>query len=88
MRRFEFRGYSMAKSKFVSLRLSNFRNKVAVFHEVNTNHILQSLSSRQAKLENFEQVWLPTEQSYWDTEDRSNNRFLGYTFGVITRLDY
>ena len=31
MRRFEFRGFSMAKSKFISLRLSNFRNKVAVF---------------------------------------------------------
>ena len=44
-----------------------------------------NLSSEQAELkfDGTAQKWVPTEQSYWDTEDRTNNKFLGLTFERI-----
>lgn len=63
--------------------------ETGIFDRCNTNQIMLSLSSRQAELKlvgGF--TWNPTGQSYWDTEDYTNNSFLGYTFYVITRLDH
>ena len=63
-----------------------------IFDKVNTTNIQLTLSTRQAKLglvhtydANFE--WYPTGQSYWDSEDYSKNKILGYTFRRIIRAD-
>ena len=47
-----------------------------------------NLSSKQAELK-FDETsrkWDPTDQSYWDTEDRTNNKFLGLTFKRIEQF--
>ena len=63
-----------------------------IFDKVNTTNIQLTLSTRQAKLgliptydANYE--WYPTGQSYWDSEDYSKNKILGYTFARIIRAD-
>ena len=63
-----------------------------IFDKVNTTNIQLTLSTRQAKLglmptydANFE--WYSTGQSYWDSEDYSKNKILGYTFARIIRAD-
>lgn len=63
-----------------------------IFDKVNTTNIQLTLSTRQAKLglvhtyeANYE--WYPTGQSYWDSEDYSKNKILGYTFRRIIRAD-
>ena len=58
-----------------------------IFYKCNTQNIMLELSSRQAKLEFDGEKWVPTRQSYWDTEDYKNNSFLGYTFNTITRAN-
>lgn len=63
-----------------------------IFDKVNTTNIQLTLSTRQAKLgliptydANYE--WYSTGQSYWDSEDYSKNKILGYTFAQIHRVD-
>ena len=63
-----------------------------IFDKVNTTNIQLTLSTRQAKLgliptydANFE--WYSTGRSYWDSEDYTNKKFLGYTFAQIIRAD-
>lgn len=63
-----------------------------IFDKVNTTNIQLTLSTRQAKLglvhtydANYE--WVPAGGSYWDTEDYTNKKFLGYTFAQIHRVD-
>ena len=63
-----------------------------IFDKVNTTNIQLTLSTRQAKLgliptydANYE--WYSTGQSYWDSEDYSKNKILGYTFARIIRAD-
>ena len=63
-----------------------------IFDKVNTTNIQLTLSTRQAKLglvhtyeANYE--WYSTGQSYWDSEDYSKNKILGYTFRRIIRAD-
>lgn len=51
-----------------------------------------TLSSRQSmmQLRNTEEAtheWVPAGESYWDTEDYTNKKFLGYTFAQIHRVD-
>lgn len=63
-----------------------------IFDKVNTTKIQLTLSTRQAKLgliptydANYE--WYSTGRSYWDSEDYTNKKFLGYTFAQIHRVD-
>lgn len=63
-----------------------------IFDKVNTTNIQLTLSTRQAKLgliptydANYE--WYSTGRSYWDSEDYTNKKFLGYTFAQIHRVD-
>ena len=63
-----------------------------IFDKVKTTNIELTLSTRQAKLgliptydANYE--WYSTGQSYWDSEDYSKNKILGYTFARIIRAD-
>ena len=63
-----------------------------IFDKVNTTNIQLTLSTRQAKLgliptydANYE--WYSTGRSYWDSEDYTNNKILGYTFAQIHRVD-
>ncbi|MCW4123598.1 fimbrillin family protein [Segatella copri] len=63
-----------------------------IFDKVNTTNIQLTLSTRQTKLglvhtydANYE--WYSTGQSYWDSEDYSKNKILGYTFARIIRAD-
>jgi len=63
-----------------------------IFDKVTTTKIELTLSTRQAKLgliptydANYE--WYSTGQSYWDSEDYSKNKILGYTFARIIRAD-
>ena len=63
-----------------------------IFDKVNTTNIQLTLSTRQAKLgliptydANYE--WYSIGQSYWDSEDYSKNKILGYTFARIIRAD-
>lgn len=63
-----------------------------IFDKVTTTKIELTLSTRQAKLglisrydANYE--WVPAGESYWDTEDYTNKKFLGYTFAQIHRVD-
>ena len=63
-----------------------------IFDKVNTTNIQLTLSTRQAKLglvHTYEATyeWYPTGQSYWDSEDYSKNKILGYTFRRIIRAD-
>ena len=64
-----------------------------IFDKVETADIELSLSARQTKLDliptydaNYE--WSSTGQSYWDSEDYTNNKILGYTFARIHSVDY
>ena len=68
------------------------RGEAGIFDKVNTTNIQLTLSTRQAKLglvhtydANYE--WYSTGQSYWDSEDYSKNKILGYTFAQIHRVD-
>lgn len=68
------------------------RGEAGIFDKVKTTNIELTLSTRQAKLgliptydANFE--WYSTGQSYWDSEDYSKNKILGYTFARIIRAD-
>ena len=68
------------------------RGEAGIFDKVKTTNIELTLSTRQAKLgliptydANFE--WYSTGQSYWDSEDYTNNKILGYTFRRIIRAD-
>ena len=58
-----------------------------IFYKCNTQNITLELSSRQAELEFDGEKWVPTRQSYWDTEDYKNKRILDYTFKTITRAN-
>ena len=63
-----------------------------IFDKVNTTNIQLTLSTRQAKLGlvptyEAKYEWYPTGQSYWDSEDYSKNKILGYTFARIIRAD-
>lgn len=63
-----------------------------IFDKVNTTNIQLTLSTRQAKLslthtEEAYYEWYPTGQSYWDSEDYTNNKILGYIFRRIIRAD-
>ena len=63
-----------------------------IFDKVETAHIELSLSTRQAKLyltPTYDAIykWCSAGQSYWDTEDYANTKFLGYKFNHIYRAD-
>ena len=63
-----------------------------IFDKVNTTNIQLTLSTRQAKLALIPTYdayyeWYSTGQSYWDSEDYSKNKILGYTFRRIIRAD-
>ena len=63
-----------------------------IFKNCKTEIIDLTLSSRQSmmQLRNTEEAtykWVPTGESYWDTEDYTNKKFLGYTFAQIHRVD-
>lgn len=63
-----------------------------IFDKVNTTNIQLTLSTRQAKLyltPTYDGIfeWLSTGQSYWDSEDYTNNKILGYIFRRIIRAD-
>ena len=67
-------------------------NESGIFNGVKTTNIELTLSTRQAKLyliptSDAYYEWLSTEQSYWDSEDYSKNKILGYTFARINRAD-
>lgn len=55
------------------------------FYRCYTDVLTLNLSSLQAELKFDESAhkWVPTEQSYWDTEDYERKMFLGYTFAEI-----
>ena len=63
-----------------------------IFKNCKTEIIELTLSSRQSmmQLRNTEEAtheWVPAGESYWDTEDYTNKKFLGYTFAQIHRVD-
>lgn len=63
-----------------------------IFKKCKTEIIDLTLSSRQSmmQLRNTEEAtykWVPAGESYWDTEDYTNKKFLGYTFAQIHRVD-
>ena len=63
-----------------------------IFDWCQTDFIDLTLSSRQSmmQLRNTEEAtheWVPAGESYWDTEDYTNKKFLGYTFAQIHRVD-
>ena len=63
-----------------------------IFNGIETTNIELTLSTRQAKLDLIPTYdayyeWNSTEQSYWDSEDYSKNKILGYTFARIHRAD-
>lgn len=63
-----------------------------IFENCKTEIIDLTLSSRQSmmQLRNTEEAtheWVPAGESYWDTEDYTNKKFLGYTFAQIHRVD-
>lgn len=63
-----------------------------IFQNCKTEIIDLTLSSRQSmmQLRNTEEAtheWVPAGESYWDTEDYTNKKFLGYTFAQIHRVD-
>ena len=63
-----------------------------IFKNCKTEIIDLTLSSRQSmmQLRNTEEAtykWVPTGESYWDTEDYERTKFLGYKFNHIYRVD-
>lgn len=63
-----------------------------IFDLCQTEGINLTLSSRQSMMElrHTEEAtyeWVPAGESYWDTEDYTNKKFLGYTFAQIHRVD-
>lgn len=77
----------------LSLVRSATHDMGGIFDKVETANIELSLSARQAKLyltPTYDGVfeWLSTGQSYWDSEDYTNNKILGYTFARIHSVDY
>ena len=63
-----------------------------IFESCQTGFIDLTLSSRQSMMqllstEDATYKWVPTGQSYWDTEDYANTKFLGYKFNRIIRAD-
>lgn len=63
-----------------------------IFKNCKTEIIDLTLSSRQSmmQLRNSEEAtykWVPTGESYWDTEDYERTKFLGYKFNHIYRVD-
>lgn len=63
-----------------------------IFDSCNTTFVDLTLSSRQTmmQLRDTEEAtyeWVPTGQSYWNTEDHRNKKFLGYTFNKIICAD-
>lgn len=63
-----------------------------IFDLCQTEGINLTLSSRQSMMElrHTEEAtyeWVPAGGSYWDTEDYTNKKFLGYTFAQIHRVD-
>ena len=63
-----------------------------IFKNCKTEIIDLTLSSRQSmmQLRNTAEAtyeWVPAGESYWDTEDYTNKKFLGYTFAQIHRVD-
>lgn len=77
----------------LSLVRSATHDMGGIFDKVETANIELSLSARQAKLyltPTYDGIfeWLSTGQSYWDSEDYTNNKILGYTFARIHSVDY
>ena len=63
-----------------------------IFKKCKTEIIDLTLSSRQSMMQLLTTAeatyeWCSTRQSYWDTEDYTNKKFLGYTFAQIHRVD-
>ena len=63
-----------------------------IFDWCQTDFIDLTLSSRQSMMqlittEKATYEWVPTGQSYWDTEDYARTKFLGYTFNKIICAD-
>ena len=63
-----------------------------IFDMCNTTFVDLTLSSRQSMMqllptEEATYEWVPTGQSYWNTEDHRNKKFLGYTFNRIICAD-
>ena len=63
-----------------------------IFDWCQTDFIDLTLSSRQSMMqlittEKATYEWVPTGQSYWDTEDYARTKFLGYTFHKIICAD-
>lgn len=63
-----------------------------IFKNCKTEIIDLTLSSRQSMMQLLTTAeatyeWCSTRQSYWDTEDYANKKFLGYTFAQIHRVD-
>lgn len=84
-----FSGCRMLTSiSFGALSLVEGNGLGGIFDECFTEHVFLELSSRQANLEFGGDAWVPTEQSYWDTENYESRKFLGYTFGEIIRSDF
>lgn len=76
----------------LSLVRSATHDMGGIFDKVETANIELSLSARQAKLyltPTYDGIfeWLSTGQSYWDSEDYTNNKILGYIFRRIIRAD-
>ena len=63
-----------------------------IFYWCQTDFIDLTLSSRQSMMqlrttEEATYEWVPAGESYWDTEDYANTKFLGYKFYRIIRAD-
>ena len=63
-----------------------------IFKNCQTESIDLTLSSRQSMMqllptEEATFKWCSTGQSYWDSKDYTNKKFLGYTFAQIHRVD-
>ena len=63
-----------------------------IFKNCKTESIDLTLSSRQSMMkllptEEGTYKWCSTGQSYWDSKDYTNKKFLGYTFAQIHRVD-
>ena len=63
-----------------------------IFESCQTGFIDLTLSSRQSMMkrvstEEATYEWVPAGESYWDTEDYANTKFLGYKFNHIYRVD-
>ena len=47
-----------------------------------------SYEQAELKFDKTAQKWVPTEQSYWNTDDSRNKKFLGLTFMDIRESGY